>query len=84
MTEEKEEKKEINIFESDLVPRHILLTEEQKSQFLDRYNVSLRQLPRIKHEDAVIKRLGAKRGDIIHIVRTDPTLGDYDYYRVVV
>ena len=83
MAEEKEEKKEINIFESKLLPQIVLLTEDQKDIFLEKYNVSLKQLPRMKHEDPVAKRLGAKRGDVVHIVRKSD-IGPVEYFRVVV
>lgn len=79
-----EHEEEIDIFKSGLVPRHVILTEDEKAAILKQYNVAPRQLPRIKISDPVSKHLGAKKGDIIKIIRTDPAIGDYDYYRVVV
>ncbi len=81
LPEEKEEP--INIFESGLVPKHQILTEDEKANFLKHYNVSQRQLPRIKPDDPVIKQLGGKKGDVVKITRSDPDVGEYDYYRVV-
>jgi DNA-directed RNA polymerase subunit H (RpoH/RPB5) len=79
-----DEKKEINVFESNLVPKHDLLSEEEKNQLLQKLNISLRQLPRIKSNDAVVKSIGGKRGDVIKITRKSPVAGEYYYYRVVV
>ena len=78
------EKKEIDIFESGIVPKHEVLSEEEKAKILEQFGITLKQLPRIKHEDPVVKRLGAKKDDIIKITRKSPISGEYDYYRVVV
>lgn len=75
---------EVDIMQSKLVPKHELLGEEEKEKFVKEFNISLKQLPRILHEDPVVKRLGAKKGDIIRITRKDETTGEYFYYRVVV
>ena len=80
----KEEKKEINVFESGLVPRHEILSNEERERILEELNVAPRQLPRIRQADAVVKQLGAKKGDILRVRRNDPVVGEYFYYRVVV
>lgn len=80
----KEEKKEINVFESGLVPRHEILSNEERERILEELNVTPKQLPRIKQSDPVIKQLGAKKGDILRIHRSDPVVGEYLYYRIVV
>jgi len=76
-------KKEINIFENYLVPKHEIMTEEEKQQLLKKFNISLKQLPRIKERDPAVKAIGAKKGDIIKIERKE---GDkvIVYYRVVI
>ena len=79
-----EEQEEVDIFQSRLVPKHEILTEDEKAQFLKAYNISIKQLPRIKTDDPVIKRLGGKKSDVVRILRTDPMVGNYYYYRVVV
>lgn len=81
---EEEEKKEVDIFESDLVPKHEIISGEEKAEILERLNIALKQLPRIREEDPVSKALGAKRGDVLRIVRKSPVGTDYNYYRVVV
>jgi len=79
-----EDKKDINIFESSIVPAQVLLTEEEKQQLLQKLNISLRQLPRIKSKDPAAKVLGGKKGDVIKITRRSAVAGEYYYYRVVV
>ncbi len=80
MTEHEEE---IDIFKSGLVPKHVILSEDEKASLLKSLNVTLKQFPRIKSADPVVKKLGAKKGDIVKISRSDAG-SEYDYYRVVV
>lgn len=79
----KKEEEEIDIFKSSFVPKHEILGGEEKADLLKMLNVSLKQLPRIKEEDAVVKILHAKRGDVIKITRQSHVAGQYHYYRVV-
>jgi DNA-directed RNA polymerase subunit H (RpoH/RPB5) len=83
-TEKEKDEKQVDIFQSGLVPKHELLDQEEKAELLKKYNISLKQLPRIKHEDAAVKMLNAKRGDIVRVVRRSPVAGEYNYFRVVV
>ncbi len=81
----KEEVEEgIDIFIHELVPKHRVLSEEEKEEVLKRYNAKLMDLPRILVSDPVVRRLGAKPGDVIEIIRKSPTAGESKYYRVVV
>jgi len=75
---------EVNIFDSHLVPKHEILSDEEKKKFLEEYNVTIKQLPRIRSTDAVVKILNAKKGDILKVSRNDPAIGEYYYHRVVV
>ena len=67
-----------------LVPKHILLNEEEKKEVLRKFNATLREFPRIRVSDPMVKKLGAKPGDLIKIIRESPTGGKVEYYRVVV
>jgi DNA-directed RNA polymerase subunit H (RpoH/RPB5) len=80
---QEEEKKIINIFESDLVPRQEILSGEEKAELLEKHNITLRQLPRVKDDDPVVKALGAKRGDVLRVTRKSSMGSDYHYFRVV-
>ena len=77
-------KETIDIKEHILVPKHILLTEEEAKNILAKYNVNRTQLPRISKKDPAILELGAKPEDIIKIIRKSETAGKSAYYRVVV
>jgi DNA-directed RNA polymerase subunit H (RpoH/RPB5) len=78
------EEKKIDILRSGLVSKHELIGEEEKSEFLKNYNISVKQLPRIHVDDPAIKNMDAKRGSVIRITRKDVNVGEYYYYRVVV
>jgi DNA-directed RNA polymerase subunit H len=75
---------EIDITKHYLVPKHIILSEEEKKELLEKYKVSLSDLPKIKISDPALKNLNAKPGDIVKIIRNNPMIGEEIYYRVVV
>ncbi|RLG59325.1 MAG: DNA-directed RNA polymerase subunit H [Candidatus Hydrothermarchaeota archaeon] len=67
-----------------LVPKHEVLTEEEAEKVLKKYNITKSQLPKILISDPMVKKIGAKVGDIIKITRESPTAGESIFYRVVV
>lgn len=73
-----------DIFEHVLVPRHEVLTPEERDKVLAQYRVKPHQLPQIKASDPAVKAIGAKPGDIIRIIRKSPTAGEHIAYRYVV
>ena len=66
-----------------LVPQHIKLSEEQKQEVLKKYNISLKQLPKISVTDAALKDMDVKINDLLLIKRKSPTIGETEYFRVV-
>lgn len=76
--------KKLEVEKHQLVPKHILLTEREKEEILQKYGITLRQLPRISFEDPAIKEMNPKMGDVIKIIRKSMTAGESEYYRVVV
>lgn len=75
----------IDILKHELVPPHIILSEEEKEEVMKKYKVkNLKQFPRILSSDPVVKALGGKPGDLIKIIRKSKTAGETIYYRVVV
>ncbi|MBI4896515.1 MAG: DNA-directed RNA polymerase subunit H [Candidatus Aenigmarchaeota archaeon] len=79
---EKEEKY-IDIFEHELVPTHEIVPENQKLELLEMLHVKDRRLPKILAKDPAVKKLGAKRGDLIRITRKSLSAGTAVYYRLV-
>lgn len=75
---------EINVLKHSLVPKHVILSEEEKQKLLEKFNISSEQLPKISTSDPVVNFLGAKAGDILKIERKSPTAGETLYYRLVI
>ena|SRR3989338_10942560 len=67
-----------------LVPEHTKLNDAEKIKLLEKYNISIKQLPKIRLDDPSIKSLGIKAGDIIKILRKSPTVKETEFFRVVV
>jgi len=65
------------------VPKHIKLSEEEKEEVLEKFNISENQLPKIIKSDPAIQKFNPKAGDVIKILRKSPTIGETVYYRLV-
>ena len=76
--------KEVDISKHKLVPRHVILNDKEKKELLEKYNITLNQLPRTLTSDPMVKKLDAKVRDVIKITRDSRTAGSVSYYRVVV
>ncbi|KAK4217798.1 RNA polymerase [Rhypophila decipiens] len=74
----------VNITHHKLVPKHILLSRDEKTALLKRYRLKETQLPRILAKDPVARYLGLKRGQVVKIIRSSETAGRYASYRLCV
>ncbi len=73
-----------DITKHKLVPKHVILSEEEKREVLEKYNVDETQLPKILHTDPVVIAIGAKPGQVLKIIRRSPTAKESIAYRIVV
>lgn len=68
----------------NLVPKHVKLSDNEVKKLLEKYNITVKELPKILKEDPAIGELNTKPGEVIKIIRKSRTAGEATYYRVVV
>ncbi|HUT00373.1 MAG TPA: DNA-directed RNA polymerase subunit H [Candidatus Thermoplasmatota archaeon] len=77
-------KKYYDILGHKLVPEHTILSDKEKKELLEKYNIKTDQLPRILANDPAVISTGAKPGQIVKIIRKSPTAKYATAYRLVV
>ena len=79
-----EKERMINIFQHELVPKHIVLNKKEVEEVLGKYHVKPHQFPYIKVSDPACQMIAAKPGDLIKIIRRSMTAGEATAYRYVI
>jgi DNA-directed RNA polymerase subunit H len=75
---------EFDVMSHQLVPKQIVITVKENEEILKKYKIMKEQLPKILITDPCVKRIGAKLGDIIKVIRNSPTSGTSETYRLVI
>ncbi len=78
------QKKEFDIKKHVLVPKHSKVSEKEKKEILEKYQISVFDLPFINKKDPAIEELEVEVGDIVKITRKSATAGEAVFYRCVV
>jgi DNA-directed RNA polymerase I, II, and III subunit RPABC1 len=66
------------------VSPHRILSQEERTNFFQKYRVNAELMPAIDSQDPMAKWIGARPGDVIEILRKSETAGGPPYYRVCV
>ncbi|MHA1263799.1 MAG: DNA-directed RNA polymerase subunit H [Candidatus Helarchaeota archaeon] len=74
----------MDILEHEYVPKHEILSDEEKVKLLEQLQVPETSLPGILKSDPVVRVIGAEEGDVIKITRKSETAGETIVYRIVV
>jgi DNA-directed RNA polymerases I, II, and III subunit RPABC1 len=72
-----------NITKHTRVPKHIVLTENEKAELLDEYKITPNKLPQYSMKDPVVKYYGVSDGEVFKIIRNSKTSGTGITYRIV-
>lgn len=76
---------QFNLLNHTLVPKHIILNNDEKDAFYKKYNIlDDKQIPEISRFDPVSQIIGIRPGEICKIVRPSKTAITTDYYRFCV
>ncbi len=74
----------IIIIDHNLVPLHILMTNDEKQKYFDTFNHHPRDMKKILVNDPVARFYGAKVGDLFKIIRPSLTSGKDIDFRIVI
>jgi DNA-directed RNA polymerase subunit H (RpoH/RPB5) len=76
---------QFNILNHSLVPKHIILNNDEKNEFYTKYNImNNKQIPEISRFDPVSQIIGMVPGNICKIIRPSKTAITTNYFRICV
>jgi len=75
---------ELDVSKHVLVPKHIKLNDKDKKDLLEKYNITLEELPRIYFDDPAISKMDLTTDDVIKVERPSQTARIAFFYRRVV
>ena len=79
-----ENKKVIDVFKHQLVPKHEVVPRREAEELLERLHIKAHQLPYLRADDPAARRIGAKPWDVVRVTRRSPTGGEVVVYRYVI
>ena len=74
----------IKVLDHVMVPDHQVMSEDEVKALLALYSITFEQLPKVYHDDAAVKQINGKVGDVVRITRQSQTAGIAEAYRLVV
>jgi DNA-directed RNA polymerase subunit H (RpoH/RPB5) len=74
----------INIVDHILVPKHIVLTEQEANIVLDAYCAKRKNIPLILSTDPIARYYNMKPNEIVKIIRASTMTVEVPFYRIVV
>lgn len=77
-------KEEVIIRKHILVPQHSKVSQKEKQELLQKYKITLKDIPRISTKDPAIAYMDLTTDDLIKIERPSPTSKTTVFYRRVV
>ncbi len=78
-----QQKMTFNITKHVFVPKHIILSNEEEAEVLDKYQATKNKFPKMSIQDPVAKYYGMKSDQMVKILRNDPEVGLSISYRIV-
>ena len=79
-----ENKKAIDVFKNQLVPKHEIVPKREAEELLERLHIKAHQLPYLRADDPAAMQIGAKPWDVVRVTRRSPTAGEVVVYRYVI
>lgn len=74
----------IDIVSHDIIPMHILLSDDEKEKVLSEYNITKKNLPQMLSSDPIARYYNMKVGDVVKIIRPSITGGYAVAYRRII